>query len=715
VVAGLHGRVTVAARGMKLKPWISLAGAVIVALALTASADAASGETSRVSVDSSGSQADDESGGGAISADGRFVTFYSFATNLVPGDANSTSDVFVRDRQTGATERISVDGTGNEGNGFSGQPAISADGRFVAFNSSATNLVPGDSNNMPDVFVHDRQTGATELVSVDGGGNAANGQSEQPAISADGRFVAFRSPASNLVPGDTNDAHDVFVHDRQTGATERVSVDEAGNEGNAFSSEPAISTDGRFVAFFSDSSNLVADDTNGQFDVFVHDRQTGATERVSVDGVGAQGNSSSYRAAISADGRLVSFNSDATNLVPDDTNGRGDVFVHDRQTGATERISVGGGGAQGDNDSYDPAISSDGRFVVFDSWASNLVPGDVADTYDVFVHDRQTGATERVNVDGSGAGANGFSFSGSNAISADGGLVAFTSYASNLVAGDTNGTADVFVHERGGSTAINSASQDADAGDTVATNSTTSADDPVGTSVTTPVAGTVTIEEGSTTTSDPSGYSLLSHEVQIDAPTASAASPLVIQFRLDSSILPPGADETTLQVFRNGIPVPGCDGGGGSATPDPCVADRAALTGGGIALTVRTSQASAWNFGLHVPYAFEGFLSPIAATPSLNPAKGGSTVALRFKLGGNQGLGVLASGYPRSHTISCDSASTDQGDDAQTVGSLSYDSESQGYTYRWKTSKAWAKAGTCRQFVLRLNDGSSHRADFTFK
>jgi hypothetical protein len=267
-------------------------------------------------------------------------------------------------------------------------------------------------------------------------------------------------------------------------------------------------------------------------------------------------------------------------------------------------------------------------------------------------------------------------------------------------------------------TAVNSATENAPAGGTVGTNTTTTPADPVGTSVTTPVAGQVTIAETSTTTPDPIGYSLLGQQVQITAPVASAAQPLVLQFYIDASVLPPGVDETTIQVFRNGTPIVDCDPGAGTtATPNPCIADRSAAGGGGIALTVRTSQASTWNFGLHAAYAFQGFFAPIAAPPSLNPASAGSNVALLFSLGGNQGLEVLASGYPRSHKISCDAFATDQGDDVQAAGSLSYDKKSQRYSYSWKTNKSWASKTTvsCRQFVLRLIDGSVHRAHFKFK
>jgi Tol biopolymer transport system component len=239
----------------------------------------------------------------------------------------------------GTTERVSVDSAGNEGNSFVQRNAsISADGRFVAFTSFATNLVPGDTNRRDDVFVRDRLTGTTELVSVDSAGNQGNRDSGSPAISADGRFVAFHSVATNLVPGDTGNMTDVFVRDRLTGTTQRVSVDSAGTEGNGASVEPAISGDGRFVAFYSFATNLVPGDTNGDGDVFVHDRQTGTTERVSVDSAGNQGSAISdgfRKVSISADGRVVAFVSVATNLVPGDTNGGSDAFVHDRQTGIT--------------------------------------------------------------------------------------------------------------------------------------------------------------------------------------------------------------------------------------------------------------------------------------------------------------------------------------------------------------------------------------------
>jgi archaellum component FlaF (FlaF/FlaG flagellin family) len=402
--------------------------------------------TERVSVDSSGMEGNGGSGDASISADGRYVAFSSDADNLVPGDTNGEFDVFVHDRQTGVTERVSVDSSGVEGINRSTHASISADGRYVAFDSIADNLIPGDTNGTDDTFVHDRQTGVTERVSVDSSGAQGNDWSYNPSISADGRYVAFSALADNLVPGDTNGKYDVFAHDRQTGVTERVSVDSSGLEGSDWSDFASISADGRYVAFDSTADNLVPGDTNSIQDVFVHDRQTGVTERVSVDSSGVEGNDWSIIASISAGGRYVTFQSAAGNLVLGDTNSYQDIFVHDRQTGVTERVSVGSTGFEGNGWSFNASISADGRYVAFHSEADNLVPGDTNSKWDVFVHDRQTDVTERVSVDSSGVEGN--DWSGASSISADGRYVAFHSKADNLVPGDTNGLLDIFVHDR---------------------------------------------------------------------------------------------------------------------------------------------------------------------------------------------------------------------------------------------------------------------------
>ena len=299
-----------------------------------------------------------------VSGDGRYVAFQSSANNLVAGDTNGAGDIFVHDSQTGQTTRVSVDSTGVQANSIFGSSdsSISVDGRYVAFISNGTNLVPGDTNGIQDVFVHDRQTGQTERVSISSTGAQANGGVNNPYISGDGRYVTFASTASNLVAGDSNGVSDIFVHDRQTGQTSRVSVDSAGDQGNSHSEFPVISGDGRFVAFQSVATDLVAGDTNSSADIFVHDRQTGQTTRASKNSSGVQANSASLSPAISQDGNFVTFESFATNLVSGDTNGFYDIFVHDLQTGQTSRVSVDSSGNQAlGHDSLNPSISSDGR------------------------------------------------------------------------------------------------------------------------------------------------------------------------------------------------------------------------------------------------------------------------------------------------------------------------------------------------------------------
>jgi Tol biopolymer transport system component len=355
--------------------------------------DRVADQNTRVSVDSSGAQGNGGSRlrGDAISADGRFVAFQSDAPNLVAGDTNAALDVFVHDRQSGRTTRVSVDSGGVQGDGDSWGGSISADGRFVAFWSYATNLVPGDSNGRADVFVRDLHSGQTTLVSVGAFGTPGDGDSQYPCISADGRIVAFHSRATTLVPGDTNHADDVFVHDRVTGTTTRVSIGPTGAEADGGSDFAALSADGRFIAFESGATNLVANDTNGTLDVFVRDLVTRETQRVSVGRGGVQANDSSGAASLSRDGRIVAFYSNATNLFPNDANASTDVFVHDRLTASTTLVSIDSNGVQADNWSVEPVLSADGRYVAFWSQADNLVPANIYDfnlASDVFLRDR---------------------------------------------------------------------------------------------------------------------------------------------------------------------------------------------------------------------------------------------------------------------------------------------------------------------------------------
>ncbi|HEV7862154.1 MAG TPA: hypothetical protein VGR20_05615, partial [Acidimicrobiia bacterium] len=265
---------------------------------------------------------------------------------------------------SGATALLSVASDGTHGDAGSYDPSLSADGSTVAFTSLATNLAARGSTPTLNVFVH-VQPGQTVRVSQAPDGTAGDGDSTSPALSGDGSAVAFASFAANLVGQDSNGASDVFVHDRASGRTSRVSVASDGAQGNQDSFSPSISANGRFVAFASEATALVSEDRNRAEDVFVHDRRTGRTSRMSVSSDGKPANGDSFAPSISADGRFVAFASTATNLVRADTNGATDIFVHDRDTGRTTRVSVASDGAQAGGDVFSPSISGDGQLVAF--------------------------------------------------------------------------------------------------------------------------------------------------------------------------------------------------------------------------------------------------------------------------------------------------------------------------------------------------------------
>jgi Tol biopolymer transport system component len=420
-------------------------------LAGVAGADVAV-EVSRVSVSTVGAQADSFSGGSAVSATGRYVVFVSFASNLVADDTNGSSDVFVRDRLTGVTRRVSLRPDGQQTVGDFSDPGISADGRYVVFSSTAADLVPGGTDGHFQVFVRDLRAGVTRQASVGPGGRQPNGASFDAALSADGLHVSFLSSASNLASGDTNGASDIFVRDLAAGVTRRVSVGPGGRQADGFSVEPALSANGRYVAFTSFATNLVGGDTNGSADVFVRDRLDGVTRRASVGPGGRQADGGSSEPALSADGRSVVFSSDASNLVSGDTNGVLDVFVRNLWSGTTRRVSVGVGGRPADGESFFPAVSADGRWVSFSSAASNLVSGDTNATTDVFRRDLVSASTRRLSSGPAGRQGDGPSFA--DGISADGRHVVFTSSASNLVDGDTNAQPDVFAWDEYGDLAV---------------------------------------------------------------------------------------------------------------------------------------------------------------------------------------------------------------------------------------------------------------------
>lgn len=339
--------------------------------------------TTRVSVSSSGAEAPTGGDSAAISTNGRFVGFVT-GSSLVPEDTNGWADVYVHDRQSGTTKRISVSSTGAQGFEQSTAPRFSADGRFITFNSWANTLVPNDTNIWTDVFVHDQLLATTERVSVSSSGQEGDGTSAISSISHEGRYVAFSSRATNLVPGDTNDRLDVFVHDRVMHMTTLISVDSTGVQGNADSGNgsvagphpPEISGDGRYVAFGSGASNLVVGDTNGFGDAFVHDRWNGTVTLVSRSSLGGLGDSYVLGGvAMAAGANHFVFGSNATNLVAGVTVPP-NVYLHDLVAGTTERISLAWDGAGTGVYGSNPAISADSRVIAFTSTGA-LVPGPV--------------------------------------------------------------------------------------------------------------------------------------------------------------------------------------------------------------------------------------------------------------------------------------------------------------------------------------------------
>ncbi|MDI6858193.1 MAG: hypothetical protein QME71_07780 [Dehalococcoidia bacterium] len=448
--------------------WLPIRAAIIAAVAalVVALASAQALPTTRVSVSSEGLEGNGRSFEPAISGDGRFVAFQSWASNLVEGDTNvcrvfptfdtgNCPDIFVHDRETGTTERVNVSSAGEQANSWSYNPDVSGDGRFVSFVSGASNLVEDDTNvsfypdgmpyPMEDVFVRDRETGRTARVSVGSDGAQANGPSDRAAISDDGRYVAFLSTADNLVSGDTNGQRDVFRHDLQTGETLRVNVNSAGVEANGWSYHVTISADGRFVGFSSSASNLVAPpEAEMDIDAFLWDAESGRVELISAPSGTEPAGPYGEAPFVSADGRWAVFSSGNPNLVPS-ADMIEDVFLRDRLTGETRRISLTMDGREAGSASFVMGLTSDGRFAVYRTASPAIVPGDTNDREDVFVWDRLTGQTVRASVDSAGREANGHSEMAE--ISDDGRIVAFQSDATNLVPADTNGATDVFARE----------------------------------------------------------------------------------------------------------------------------------------------------------------------------------------------------------------------------------------------------------------------------
>ena len=415
----------------------------------SAAAGATLSRTVRVAppgVDPNGPSSDPSIGGGGV-----LVAFASRASNLGPVVGNRrNSNIYVFSLTSGQVTLVSA-GINGPANGSSATPSLSAGALVVAFASQATNLIAGTSTRFSEVYARDIR-GPTRLVSRTFGDQPPDGDSTQPVVCANGRFVAFTSTADNLVAGDENAAADVFLADLVTGNIQRVSVSSGGVGGNGPSYNPSISADCRFVSFTSAATNLVPGDTNGVPDVFVHDMLSGGTEQVSVSSSGAGQNASiappfTQISDISGDGHYVVFDSDATNLVRPDTNGHTDVFRYDMRTGQVSRVSNNSRGRQGNNDSIAPATSADGRVTVFESFADNLASPWVPNE-NVFAQDLFSRRTQTVDIAANG-GPRGpeldYQLLQRPAVSPNGQLVAFASGANNLVSNDYNGADDLFV------------------------------------------------------------------------------------------------------------------------------------------------------------------------------------------------------------------------------------------------------------------------------
>ena len=399
----------------------------------------------RVSRAPNGGEANGASYGSALSENGRYLAFGSYASNLVSGDTNGTGDIFVRDVWTGVTTRVSVSSSGVQADAPSWDPAISADGNRIVFWTSATTLVDGELGTVTGAFLHDRSDHTTIRLARPAAGGMPDGPTYSATISADGAVAAFASDASDLVAGDTNARRDVFTFDVASGETERVSVTDDGQQADNGSAEPSLSADGQTVAFLSYAANLVEGDTNSQNDIFVRDRTAATTTRVSVSSTGQQLTdvNGANDPMISASGQYVVFFSDDRELVDDDTNNTADVFRHDLGSGTTSRVSTTSDGSESAGYSGRSSISADGSIVTFESFATFDLAVSTG-VRDIFVKNMDTGELAWASEPDIAPGPNGSSYE--PAVSANGLWVAFTTAANQLKdEPDTNGVTDLYV------------------------------------------------------------------------------------------------------------------------------------------------------------------------------------------------------------------------------------------------------------------------------
>lgn len=411
--------------------------ALFVGLVVVAPIHAApKAKTRRISVNSQGGQVAGDAYiyKRSISQNGRFVAFETDQKLVATDDNSMIFDIYVRNRKSGKTRIVSVPDGGKTGGNIAFAPEISANGRLVVFEAGGDTLVPSDDNNTTDVFVHDRRSGKTKRVSISSSETQADDGGMQASISPNGRYVAFASLSDDLVPSDANGLVDIFVRDRKKQTTTRVSVDSSGSESNGTSERPSVADNGN-VVFSSGADNLVADDSNGTYDVFVHNLKTGETTLASISSSGVHGDQASHNAAISRDGSVVTFMS-TTAFAPGTGGVYEEIWVRTLTGGKTRLVTRGVGGAPSDNGSavYGGALSYNGRYVAFSSFATNLVGGDDNGVADMYWYDRKTKKMKLVSRTFDGSDLD--SGAAEGAISGDGRYVAFDTYASNVLDGE---------------------------------------------------------------------------------------------------------------------------------------------------------------------------------------------------------------------------------------------------------------------------------------
>ncbi|MEU6824190.1 hypothetical protein ABZ921_26465 [Streptomyces atriruber] len=442
----VHRRMTAAA----CTALAALCAAAGLSPAGASASPASAPRTERVSVGMGGAESNAASTNPSISADGRYVAFVSESRNLVANDTNGTPDAFVRDMLTGKTERVSVKSNGKASHGVVREVSLSPDGRYVVFTSTADDLVSGDPNDLDDVFLHDRDTGRTQRISPTGASydGLRSRLTYGPVVSGDGRHVAYASGAEDLVAGDANKRDDVFLYDRKTKRTELAQLTNAGGHGEGDAFEPAFAggSGGRYVAFTSNTTDLAGvEDHASATDVFLRDREKGTTELISVPH-GYNRKTPSWGASLSDDARFVAFTSASRVLRPEGPapTAAHNVFLYDRESKRMRLVGAAQDGTPADAASDDVSLSGDGRYAAFTSAAANLTPDADDSSADVFLRDMVTGEVRLVSVESEPVSEDTRPGRRTD-VTDDGGTVAFDSPAGNLVPADTNGTADVFL------------------------------------------------------------------------------------------------------------------------------------------------------------------------------------------------------------------------------------------------------------------------------